>query len=715
MFLRLPLAPRLARRPLVCAIAALLSSNTHAAEAADTGGPTLAPVRVVDRAVEEPPSERSGRYTVRRSRAATGLNLSLKDTPQTVSVVSRAEMNDFHLDSANEVLGATSGVTVERVETNRTYYTARGFDITTFQTDGIGMPFAYGNAYGDIDTAIYDRVEAVYGANGLMSSTGYPAATINFVRKRPTADLQAAARVKFGSWGSRRVDGDVSAPLVASGAVRGRLVVAHENADSYLDRYGQRKNLFYAVLEADLGQATVLTVGHHEQYNKATSPLWGALPMFYTDGSRTNYDRSTSTAANWAYWNSTFKSSFAELSHDFSADWQGKLVLTRNTSSNDSALFYVYGTPDRATGLGALSYPSRYASDNPQTLADLQLSGRFRLGGRSHDVVMGANWARATLDDLSLYGRGIGTALPPLESWNGDYPMPLFDAAVAGSAFTYRQRSAYLAGRFDPMDGVKLIAGARATRSDIEGESYGVPRTSRASDVSPYLGAVVDLTPEVAAYASHTDIFTPQYQLDQDGKALDPVTGRSSEAGLKGAFLDKRLNASVALFRTAQANLAELGGAVGGRSWYKGIDARSKGFQLDVAGELSPRWQARLGYTQLSIHGDDGEDVRTYAPRRLLRASTTYALPFIEGLKLGVALSRQSDVYAVSGDNVLRQSAYTLVDLMARYEIDKHLSVGANLRNLTDEKYLASLYWGSYGQGYYGAPRNASVSLNWTY
>ena len=171
----------------------------------------------------------------------------------------------------------------------------------------------------------------------------------------------------------------------------------------------------------------------------------------------------------------------------------------------------------------------------------------------------------------------------------------------------------------------------------------------------------------------------------------------------------------MALFRTAQANLAELGGAIGGRSWYKGIDARSRGFQLDLTGELSPRWQARLGYTQLSIHGDDGEDVRTYAPRRLLRASTTYALPFIEGLKLGVALSRQSDVHAVSGDSVLRQEAYTLVDLMARYEIDKHLSVSANLRNLTDEKYLASLYWGSYGQGYYGAPRNASVSLTWTY
>src|SRR5574343_213102 len=200
---------------------AAFAQGLHAAE---TDVLTLSPVRVEEgRGVEEAPSERSGRYTVRRSRSATGLNLSLKDTPQSVSVLTRAEMNDFRLNSVNEALAASSGVMVEKVETDRTYYTARGFDITSFQVDGVGVPFAYGNVYGDLDTALYDRVEVVYGANGLTTGTGYPAATVNFVRKRPTPDFQASAGLKLGSWNSRRLDGDVSGALVESGRLRGRL------------------------------------------------------------------------------------------------------------------------------------------------------------------------------------------------------------------------------------------------------------------------------------------------------------------------------------------------------------------------------------------------------------------------------------------------------------------------------------------------------------
>jgi outer membrane receptor for ferric coprogen and ferric-rhodotorulic acid len=105
-----------------------------------------------------------------------------------MSVVTHAKMEDFNLNTINDVLANTTGVTVEKVETNRTYYTARGFDITNFQMDGIGVPMTYSLQYGDIDMAMFDRVEIVRGANGLSSSTGNPSATVNFIRKRPTDD-----------------------------------------------------------------------------------------------------------------------------------------------------------------------------------------------------------------------------------------------------------------------------------------------------------------------------------------------------------------------------------------------------------------------------------------------------------------------------------------------------------------------------------------------
>jgi len=129
-------------------------------------------------------------YKSQPSSAATKLDLTPRQTPQSISTITRAQLDDFHLDSVNDALKMATGIQVQEVETDRTYYTARGFDITNFQYDGIGIPFVYGNVEGDIDTAVFERVEVIRGANGLMSGTGNPSATINFVRS-PTAHREA--------------------------------------------------------------------------------------------------------------------------------------------------------------------------------------------------------------------------------------------------------------------------------------------------------------------------------------------------------------------------------------------------------------------------------------------------------------------------------------------------------------------------------------------
>ena len=694
----------LRRRPLFLIIAALCSTPSLA-----DNEPSLPALTVTGNMDHEASTEKSRSYTTRKSASATGLDIALRETPQTVSVITRAQMDDFGLSNVNEVLAATSGVTVEQVETDRTYYTARGFDITNFQTDGIGQPFTDG-VNGDIDTAIYDRVDAVYGANGLTSSTGHPSATINFIRKRPTANFSSRASLTLGSWDKRRLDGDISGKLIDSGRIRGRMVVAHEETNSYLDRYGRDKSLFYGIVEADLTDNTQLAIGHNRQRNQAHSPMWGALPMLYSNGRPTNYDRSTSTSTDWAYWNTATNKTFAELSHQFNEDWQAKAILTRTDYRSESALMYIYGTPDQSTGLGLNSYPSKYAMNNRQTQADVFVQGKFSLLGMKHDLTFGANRSKSILNDVSHYGQGIGTALQPLENWTGNYQMPAFDSSVDGSHYTYRQQSTYAAARFALLDDLKLIAGARSTRANSEGTAYGVNRKSDASKLTPYAGLIYDLTGNLSVYGSIASIFTPQYQTDASGDTLRPVQGRNREVGMKGEFFDKKLNASVALFRSEQKNLAESAGYIGARAYHKSVDANSKGFQIDLAGNLTSRLQTTFGYTQLAIHDDAGVDVRTYSPRRLMRASATYRVPGIEQLKVGTRISWQDDTYRNTTNGEVRQSAYTLVNFMARYDIDRQWSINANLNNVTDEKYIASLYW---DQAYYAAPRNASISLNW--
>ena len=239
-------------------------------------------------------------YRAASNSTATPFNLSLMETPQSVSVVTRVQMDDFGLNTVNDVLRYTTGIVVEAVETDRTYYMARGFEVTNFQLDGVGVPLPYGVADGDFDTAIYDRVEVVRGANGLMAGAGDPSATVNMIRKRPTSSFGGNIKASAGSWDNYRLEADVSGPF--SDGARGRMVLATQDSGSYLDRYGIEKNVAFGVAEFDLGERSWLRTGVSYQKSAADSPMWGALTLVFSDGSSAQWDESTSTSADWAFW-----------------------------------------------------------------------------------------------------------------------------------------------------------------------------------------------------------------------------------------------------------------------------------------------------------------------------------------------------------------------------------------------------------------------------
>ncbi|WP_205677415.1 TonB-dependent siderophore receptor [Aquitalea denitrificans] len=708
-------------RPLCLAVmlaATGVASQAYADDAATVAAGQPADVAVlpaVTVSAEAPsaqlPTEKQDTYTIKHSDSATRLNLSPRETPQAVSVVTHAKMEDFNLNTINDVLANTTGVTVEKVETNRTYYTARGFDITNFQMDGIGVPMTYSLQYGDIDTAMFDRIEIVRGANGLSSSTGNPSATVNFIRKRPTDDFQASAGLTIGSWDTKRLDVDVSGPLNQEGTVTGRVVAAHEDGHSYLDRYKPSRDVFYGVLENKLSDKTVLTLGYSYQKEDGKGAMWGALPMSYSDGSSTNYPVGTSTATDWSYMDTTEQRVFAELAHALDNGWQWKSTLGYNQFDTDSALFYVYGTPNKTTGGGLYAYPSRYESSNKQVYFDSNLGGKYTLAERQHDFNLGVNLSRSRLTDVSHYGAGIGTELFGSTAFNGSYAMPSFDASVDGSSYVDTRKTLYAATRLNLADPLKLLLGANYTQASSSGYSYGVGHALDQSATSPYVGLVVDLTEQISAYGSVAKIFNPQTQTDASGATLAAARGTGKEIGLKGEFFQRRLNTSLSLFEVQQDNIAEQAGYVGSKAYYRGISAKSKGVEFDVSGELAHNWQASLGVVAQQITGENGDDVRLYVPRRQVRLSTTWRVPQLEQLKLGASLNYQSET-RYSSTSAAYQGGYSVWNLMASYEVDKHLTVAANLYNVLNRKYLTSVYW---DQSYYAAPVNASVSVKWKY
>ncbi|MBP3363335.1 MAG: TonB-dependent receptor plug domain-containing protein, partial [Pseudomonas sp.] len=187
-------------------------------------------------------TEGSGSYTPGTIATATRMVLTPRQTPQSITVITRQHMDDFGLNSIDEVMRHTPGITVSTFDSERTNYYARGFSVENFQYDGI--PTLRNSAYSSgqtlSDMAIYDRVEILKGATGLLTGAGAPGATINLIRKKPTREFKASIDVGAGSWDNYRTQVDVSGPLTDSGNIRGRAVAAYQDKHSFMDRYKRK-------------------------------------------------------------------------------------------------------------------------------------------------------------------------------------------------------------------------------------------------------------------------------------------------------------------------------------------------------------------------------------------------------------------------------------------------------------------------------------------
>ncbi|KTF15786.1 TonB-dependent siderophore receptor [Pseudoalteromonas sp. H105] len=656
-------------------------------------------------------------YITEDAQSATKLGLTIKETPQSVSVISRALMDDFSLDDINAVLETTPGVTVEQIETDRTYFKARGFEITNFQINGMGTPQDNGSIQGTLDTAIFESVEVVRGANGLMTGAGNPSATVNMVLKKPTYQTQISASASYGSWDNKRIELDASTALAEDHAVR--VAFTKQTTDSYLDRYKQDKTIYYFAYEGQLTSSTVLSVNYVDQQKDADSPLWGALPLYYSDGSATNFNTSTSTAADWSYWNNSTEQLFVSLEQSIANTWLLKASYAHLVNEQDSNLFYVYGTPNHETGLGLTGYASEYDHKDKHDILDLYAAGKFNVFGMEHDLSFGVNQADMDNIDKSLYDFTTGNgfpAMPELGGWDGIAPAPTLTDGLTGADVTNRQRSAYISTRIRTTNSLSLLAGVSHVNWQSKGESYGTAKDKDSDQTIPYFGTVYDINENVSAYASYTETFVPQTERDITGDYLDPITGESREIGIKAQLLDNDLFVTLAYFDAKQVGLAvAIAGSAPDDTRYYGADGiSSDGFEVELSGKISDTLSTSFSYSTINIEGD--ELVKNYTPKNQYKLAITHKLPEFDGLTVGLNYRWQDDTKRIQPTTslgvtpVTKQDAFGILNLMATYDITDNIGVSFNLNNVTNEKYLHSLYW---EQGYYGAPRSYGISMNW--
>ncbi len=696
---------------------------------------TLAPLSVTESqsAVDSAVTEDTQSYTTPAARTATPLSMSLRETPQSVGVVTRQRIDDQKLQTINDVVNNATGISMNRYETDRGQINARGFQLNSLMVDGVPtiyeQPWSSGEIFSSL--AMYDRVEVVRGANGLMTGAGDPSASLNMVRKRASSrELKGSLDISAGSWDTYGTLGDLSMALNEAGTVRARLVGELNDGNSWIDKKGSRRETFYGTLDVDLTPDTTLWFGASRQENDSDSPSWGGLPIWYSNGVEADWSRSKSISADWSKWDTSYESYFANLEHRFANDWRARLGYTYGKREGDSYLVYPNGFPNPETGQLELpgnkapfagysggSYKTRSTQDDYY----LQVDGPVQLFGRSHDLAFGYSYSK---QDFTAQTRGylpIGNF--DFNSVGGSVPEPAWQPLSRYGDSDTLQAGAYAAMRLNPADDLKVILGARDSRYRKNSDDiYTAPSTVDAGhELTPYAGVIYDLTENLSAYASYTEIFLPQSVRGIGGQQLEPIVGESYETGLKAEFLDGRLNASAAVFQIKQNNLGQNTGAfipgTANEYAYDSADVTSKGFEVEVSGELAPDWNASLGYTQFDVEDANGDAANTLYPTKLLRTFTTYRLPgMFNRLTLGGGVNWQDTVYTYAANPAdepekFEQGAYALVNLMARYDITDNLSAQLNVDNLTDEKYFD--IFDAYGAMTYGAPRSVTASAKY--
>jgi outer membrane receptor for ferric coprogen and ferric-rhodotorulic acid len=655
----------------------------------------------------------------RISRGATGLDLEIAETPQSISVVTSEQMESFGADSLNDALNLATGINVEEWETNRTNYMARGFDIKNTQVDGVGLPNNWGIVTGAMDSFGFEKLEVIRGANGLLTGVGNASGTINYVRKRPTNERQGMISLEGGSYDRRRIEADYSTPFTQDGSWAGRIVVASEEQDSWVRGLENDRTYVFGVVDGQIGERSMLTLGASRQDANTDGNMWGALVLAYDDGTQAEFPTNASTAQDWTFWDTINQTAFAEYTYELSSDWRLRVSYNYRAFEEESKLFFAYSMTgvDRETGLGLVGNPGSYPGEEEAHLMDVTVSGDFELFDRAHEAIFGVSYStgeseldwRPVPEDDPSWG-----ALPAFPYEGNSIPEPAWGARQEYSRTNQRLRRVYGATRISITDRLTSILGFNWAEYQRDGNQLGVPFDQTERELSPYAGITYAFSDDLLAYASYSDIYQPQDYYDINDRYLDPSKGVNYEIGLKAQWLDQRLLTTLAWFNAKQENLGTFVGLNDhGNYYYEGVDIESEGFEVEVVGRINEYLDLVFGFTSLELKDEQNADIYEWVPRRTVNLALTTKVPGLPALRLGVNGKWQSDISKVdeyTGVRI-RQDSYARLNAFAKWDITEQMDLRVNANNITDEKYITSLYQ----IGFYGAPRNYSVSVGYRF
>lgn len=681
---------------------------------------------------------------------ATRVPTAVREIPQTISIVSRREIEEQNARDLGDVLDRTSGIVLVRTNTLDPMFYARGYQIKTFHLDGGAAVNPHidweDNALITLvappDLSEFDHVEILRGADALFGGFGNPGGTVSLVRKRPLREFALNASAIGGSWDSRRVELDVTGPLAADGALRGRAVAMYSQQEYFYDLARRDRRKLFGALEYDFTPDATLTAGGSFETDDSKPFLDGML--LYSDGTRPDYSRRQTMMFGFNYQQTDLSQAYLQYRQTFAEHWNLRLNVAgwRADVAAGYGAFATYIDASSNVILdGGQAVRYHRPNENRQGSFDVTLTGTLNLFGRRQEVALGVDKLRLVSDfDFGRYHpfpdaylgvdfqdfdpRAVASPWDTQEPWH---------TSVGRSSLD--QYGFFASLRFFLSDDWSVIAGTRLNgdtvtlRAHGEGD-LGVVDTLDGSDESdvltPFFGISYDVTEHLTTYASYAEMFLNENTFAGFGTAeVGTIQGYNAELGIKGAWRDGALNASLAAYSIAQKNLPvedpdDFLRIVPGTS-------RSHGVELDIHGELAPGWRIGGGYAWNVNEAPFAAGPQSRStPRHLLKLWTDKQMSgSLERWNFGGSLHAQTEITATDEavcppifvewgfcePVLVEEPSYAVLDLRAGLRIDENWRLALNVNNVFDKVYAQTLgpplmrIW-------YGEPRNFSLRLD---
>ncbi len=686
------------KSPLAQAIGLVLCVSPAVVSAADA--PKTLPTVSVTAAAEQATEG----YQGVGSRSAMKTNTALKDTPQSISVISRVQLDDQSAQSLADAVKYTPGVNFTQGEGNRDQVVIRG-NVSTgdFYVDGLRDDVQY---YRDLYNI--DRVEVLRGANGLAFGRGGNGGVINRVQKEASWSPVRELTVSGGSYGHMRGALDIGGGL--SEHVAGRVNVVSEQSDSFRDGVELRRNGISPTLTIQATDATKIVLGA-EYFNDLRVADRG-IPS--QNGKPFKTDESTFFGnAAQSPTETTVKALNASVEHRFS----NGALLTNKTRFADYDKYYQNVYAAGAVNPAGMVQIAGYRNDTQRTNLFNQTDAQFNFvtGGIKHELVTGVELARQDSDDFRINATFIGPSLVPANA-------PLAFASFTGARARDRNTvtdtfSIYAQDQIALNEQWDVIVGIRRDRFKTDytdNLSAANNAASTDTELSPRAALIYKPRKDLSFYASYSQTFQPRAgdqltSLVPGQTNLDPEESLNKEVGVKWDVRPD-LSLTAAVYRLERKNVAEEV-APAGSGIFRLIDGQLvKGVELGFNGRITQKWQVVGGYAYADSEIDAGGNETAMTPRHTFSLWNRVDLNDTYGAALGVV--SRSEMFASSGNAVVLPG-YARVDAALYMQANKDLRLQLNVENLFNTDYTLNAHNDNNISP--GSPTNARVTAVYSF